>query len=79
MSKLQREGWCVMQVDELEQRCRDTIASGGKSVVLVTRSLRLCGSCGPIGTLLCENSDGSKVVAFNAKKVLKFLEKKTPR
>lgn len=64
-----------MQVDELEQKCRDTIASGGESVVLVTRSLRLCVSCGPIGELLCEHSDGSKVVAFNAKKVLKFIEK----
>ena len=69
----------TMRVEELKQACRDKIASGGKALVLVTNSCRLCGRRGPIGELLCENSDGSKVVRFDAAKVLAFIEREESR
>lgn len=64
-----------MTVDELKTQCRDIIASGGEAILLVTKSCRLCGRRGPIGELLAQHRDGSKVVRFKAAAVLKFIER----
>lgn len=64
-----------MTIDDLKQACRDAIDVGSESIILVVPSTRLCGKRGPRGELICVNSECQNVVRFNAKSVLKFIER----
>ena len=68
-----------MSVDDLKEACRRSIACGVGSVVLVSKSTRLCGRRGPIGELVCVNSLGEKLVRYDAAKILKFVEENEVR
>lgn len=62
-----------MNVVDLISACRAAIDNGSGSITLVTRSTRLFGTRGPIGELLSDDGN-RKVVRFDARKVLKFVE-----
>lgn len=69
-----------MKLSDLIIQCVEVINRGGEAIVLVIpRGVRLCGRRGPIGELLCTNSNGANVVRFKAKSVLKFLKREIDR
>lgn len=69
-----------MEISQLEQACRDTIARGGGGVMLVlpgpprrNGSRRLSGSRGPIGEVINVNHAGNSVCRFDPHAILRFL------
>ena len=70
-----------MKLDTLAKKCFDNLDMGIDCVVLVLPwqgrgdRLRLLKTRGPFGELLCENPAGETVCRFDAKKILKWIEK----
>lgn len=67
-------------LEELRQAAQDVINRNGECIVLVIsrvsrgNSIRMFGKRGPIGDVLCVNSDGKSVARFKAASVIKYLD-----
>lgn len=71
----------LMTVDELKSAAKSAVDQGGGNLVLTfprgTSGVCLLGRRGPKGTLVCVNREGGRVLAFNARRVLEFIESET--
>lgn len=63
-----------MKIDDLKAACELAISNGRDYIILVNRTLRLCGRHGPNGELLNETR-GGKTVRYKAQAILDFIKR----
>lgn len=63
-----------MSIDEIKEKCRESISAGVGITLVIQGGVMLCGKSGPRGELICSSNSGN-VVRFDPARVLKFVEK----